>query len=190
MRFFQEFAIEKPDAVDFSIACSHVTRLAPFFIAALVMLSGPALPSDGQITLVVGFAAGGTSSTSATIFAESIEHITRNSTVVENRSGAGGAIAQGSASAILSVAGSHVALAIVPFPDFLPFQDSHRILAQTVSGIETEGWMIGVFAPAETSPEEVARLSEIFRHPSGPEKTANCRVRACMAIQYRCTRDR
>lgn len=33
--------------------------LAPLFFAALVMLSSPALPNDGQITLVVGFAAGG-----------------------------------------------------------------------------------------------------------------------------------
>ena len=72
---------------------------------------------------------------------------------------------QGSAPAILSVAGGHVALAIVPFPDFLPFQDSLRILAQTGSGIETEGW-VGIFAPPETSSEDVARLSEIFRQAS------------------------
>jgi len=72
---------------------------------------------------------------------------------------------QGSAPAILNVAGGHVALAIVPFPDFLPFQDSLRILAQTGSGIGTEGW-VGIFAPPETSPEEVARLSEIFRQAS------------------------
>jgi tripartite-type tricarboxylate transporter receptor subunit TctC len=240
---------------------SHVPRFALLFFAALVMLSSPALPNDGQITLVVGFAAGGTSSTAARIFAESLGQITRSSTVVENRPGAGGAIAadwvlrqkatqtllfmsstsslkispqsglvpigvlatfsyvavterdsnlaeymnrasreekyrtvatagagsiphligaklfsdygvpmvhvpyQGSAPAILSVAGGHVALAIVPFPDFLPFQDSLRILAQTGSGIETEGWL-GIFAPPETSSEEVARLSEIFRQAS------------------------
>ena len=206
---------------------------------------------------------GGTSSTAARIFAESVEHITRTSTVVENRPGAGGAIAadwvlrqkgtqtllfmsstsslktspqsglvpigilaafpyvavtrndapahlseymkeasrdekyrtvatagagsiphligtklfndygvpmvhvpyQGSAPAILSVAGGHVALAIVPFPDFLPFQDSLRILAQTGSGFEAEGW-VGIFAPPETSSGEVARLSEIFRQAS------------------------
>jgi tripartite-type tricarboxylate transporter receptor subunit TctC len=240
-----------------------VLRLTPFFFAALIMLSSPTLPNDGQITLVVGFAAGGTSSTAARIFAESVEHITRASTVVENRPGAGGAIAadwvrqqkgsqtllfmsstsslktsprsglvpigilatfsyvavtkkdspahlaeymdgasreeryrtvatagagsiphlvgtklfndygvpmvhvpyQGSAPAILSVVGGHVALAIVPFPDLLPFQDSLRVLAQTGSGIETEGW-VGIFAPPETSSEEVARLSEIFRQAS------------------------
>jgi tripartite-type tricarboxylate transporter receptor subunit TctC len=72
---------------------------------------------------------------------------------------------QGSAPAILSVVGDHVALAIVPFPDFLPFQDSLRVLVKTGSGIETEGW-IGIFAPPETSSEEVARLSEIFRQAS------------------------
>jgi tripartite-type tricarboxylate transporter receptor subunit TctC len=242
---------------------NHVPRLTPRFFAALVMLSSPALPNDGQISLVVGFAAGGTSSTAARIFAESVEHITRTSMVVENRPGAGGAIAadwvlrqkgtqtllfmsstsslktllrvdscpseilatfsyvavtrkdspvnlaeymngasreeryrtvatagagsiphligtklfndygvpvvhapyQGSAPAILSVVGGHVALAIVPFPDLLPFQDSLRILAQTGSGIETEGW-VGVFAPPETSSEKTARLSEIFRQAS------------------------
>ena len=195
-------------------------KLTALFFVAIVMLSSPALSSDGQITLVVGFAAGGTSSTAARIVAKSVEHITRTSMVVENRPGAGGAIAadwvlrqngtqallfmsstsslktspqsglvpigvlaafsyvavtkrdsptnlaeymngasreekyrtvatagagsiphligaklfsnygvpmvhvpyQGSAPAILSVAGGHVALAIVPFPDFLPFQ--------------------------------------------------------------------
>ncbi|MGF6311087.1 tripartite-type tricarboxylate transporter receptor subunit TctC [Bradyrhizobium sp. i1.8.4] len=240
-----------------------MTRLRPLFLAALVMLSSPALPNDGQITLVVGFAAGGTSSTAARIVAEAVEQITRTSTIVENRPGAGGAIAadwvlrqkgtqtllfmsstsslrtspqselvpigilatfsyvavtrkdaaahlaeymkaasreekyrtvatagagsiphligtklfndhgvpmvhvpyQGSAPAILSVLGGHVAVAIVPFPDFLPFQDSLRILAQTGSGIETEGW-VGIFAPPETSAEEVARLSGIFRQAS------------------------
>jgi tripartite-type tricarboxylate transporter receptor subunit TctC len=241
----------------------YVPRFTPLLFAALVMLSSPALPNDGQITLVVGFAAGGTSSTAARIFADSIEQITRTSTIVENRPGAGGAIAadwvlrqnrtqtllfmsstsslktsphsglvpigilatfsyvavtkkesaahlaeymneasrekkyrtvatagagsiphligtklfndygvpmvhvpyQGSAPAILSVVGGHVALAIVPFPDFLPFQDTLRIVARTGSGIETEGW-VGIFAPPETSSEEVARLSEIFRQAS------------------------
>jgi len=270
MRFFQKFAIERCSAVDFRIASdmhrkriSHVPSLTAVFFAALVMLSGPALSNDSQITLVVGFAAGGTSSTAARIVAEAAESITRSSTVVENRPGAGGAIAadwvlrqkgtqtllfmsstaalktsplsglvpigvlatfpyvavtrkdsparlaeymneasreekyrtvatagagsiphligtklfndsgvpmvhvpyQGSAPAILSVAGGHVALAIVPFPDFLPFQDTLRIVAQTGSGIGTEGW-VGIFAPPETSSEEVARLSGIFRQAS------------------------
>jgi tripartite-type tricarboxylate transporter receptor subunit TctC len=267
---FRSCPIERRNTIDFKIACdmrrkriNHVPRLTPLFFAVLVMLSSPALPNDGQITLVVGFAAGGTSSTAARIFAESVEHITRTSIVVENRPGAGGAMAadwvlrqkgtqtllftsstsslktslqsglvpigilatfsyvavtqkdsimhlaeymneasreekyrtvatagagsiphligtklfndygvpmvhvpfQGSAPAILSVVGGHVALAIVPFPDLLPFQDSLRILAQTGSGIETEGW-VGIFAPPETSSEEVARLSEIFRQAS------------------------
>jgi tripartite-type tricarboxylate transporter receptor subunit TctC len=65
----------------------------PLFFSAVVTLSSPALPNDGQIRLVVGFAAGGTSSTAARIFAESVEHITRSSTIVENRPGAGGAVA-------------------------------------------------------------------------------------------------
>ena len=93
-------AIERRNTIDFKIVCdmrrkriNHVPRLTPLFFAALVMLCSPALPNDGQITLVVGFAAGGTSSTAARIFAESVEHITRTSMVVENRPGAGGAIA-------------------------------------------------------------------------------------------------
>ncbi|MBP2434338.1 Bug family tripartite tricarboxylate transporter substrate binding protein [Bradyrhizobium elkanii] len=241
----------------------RMTRFTPLLLAALVMLSSPALPNDGQITLVVGFAAGGTSSTAARIVAEAAEQIARTSTIVENRPGAGGAIAadwvlrqkgtqtllfmsstsslrtspqselvpvgvlatfsyvavtrkdaaahlaeymqeasreekyrtvatagagsiphligtklfsdygvpmvhvpyQGSAPAILSVLGGHVAAAIVPFPDFLPFQDSLHILAQTGRGIETEGW-VGIFAPPGTSAEEVSRLSEIFRQAS------------------------
>jgi tripartite-type tricarboxylate transporter receptor subunit TctC len=227
------------------------------------MLSGPASPNDGQITLIVGFAPGGTSSAAARIVAEAVGQTTQTSIIVENRPGAGGAIAadwvlrqkgtqtllfmsstsslktspqsglvpigilatfsyvavarkdspahlaeymneasrdekyrtvatagagsiphligtklfddhavpmihvpyQGSAPAILSVVGGHVALAIVPFPDFLPFQDSLRVLAQSGSGIETEGW-VGIFAPPETSAEEIARLAEIFRQAS------------------------
>ena len=242
---------------------SHVPRFTPLIFAAFMTLSSSALPRDGQITLVVGFAAGGTSSTAARIVAESVEQITQISTVVENRPGAGGAIAadwvvrqkgtrtllfmsstsslktspqlglvpigvlatfsyvavtrkdspaqlaeymneasreekyrtiatagagsiphligtklfqdygvpmvhvpyQGSAPAILSVAGGHVALAIVPYPDFLPFQDTLRVLARTGSGIETQGWL-GIFAPAETSSEEIVQLSEIFRQAS------------------------
>jgi tripartite-type tricarboxylate transporter receptor subunit TctC len=240
-----------------------VGYIAPLFLAAVVTFSCPALPKDGRTTLVVGFAAGGTSSTAARIVADSVEQITQMSTVVENRPGAGGAIAadwvsrrkgtqtlllmsstsslktspqlglvpigivatfsyvavtrrespaqlyeymnkasheeifrtvatagagsiphligtklfndygvpmvhvpyQGSAPAILSVAGGHVALGIVPFPDFLPFQDTLRILARTGNGIETEGWL-GIFAPPETSSEEIVRLSGIFRQAS------------------------
>jgi tripartite-type tricarboxylate transporter receptor subunit TctC len=240
-----------------------VPRLALLFFAVLVMLSSPASPNDGQITLIVGFAPGGTSSAAARIVAEAVGQTTQTSIIVENRPGAGGAIAadwvlrqkgtqtllfmsstsllktspqsglvpigilatfsyvavarkdspahlaeymneasrdekyrtvatagagsiphligtklfddhavpmihvpyQGSAPAILSVVGGHVALAIVPFPDFLPFQDSLRVLAQTGSGIETEGW-VGIFAPPETSAEEIARLAEIFRQAS------------------------
>jgi tripartite-type tricarboxylate transporter receptor subunit TctC len=240
-----------------------VPRLALLFFVVLVMLSSPASPNDGQITLIVGFAPGGTSSAAARIVAEAVGQTTQTSIIVENRPGAGGAIAadwvlrqkgtqtllfmsstsllktspqsglvpigilatfsyvavarkdspahlaeymneasrdekyrtvatagagsiphligtklfddlgvpmihvpyQGSAPAILSVVGGHVALAIVPFPDFLPFQDSLRVLAQTGSGIETEGW-VGIFAPPETSAEEIARLAEIFRQAS------------------------
>ena len=71
---------------------SRVRRLTLLFLA-VVTLSSSAHPNDGQMRLVVGFAAGGTSSTAARIFAESVEHIARSSTIVENRPGAGGAVA-------------------------------------------------------------------------------------------------
>nr|WP_276543014.1 tripartite tricarboxylate transporter substrate-binding protein [Bradyrhizobium elkanii] len=200
----------------------RMTRFTPLLLAALVMLPSPALPNDGQITLVVGFAAGGTSSTAARIVAEAAEQIARTSTIVENRPGAGGAIAadwvlrQKGTQTLLFMSSTsslrtspqselvpvgvlatfsyvavtrkdaaahlaeymqeasreekyrtvgHVAAAIVPFPDFLPFQDSLHILAQTGRGIETEGW-VGIFAPPGTSAEEVSRLSEISRQAS------------------------
>ena len=84
---------------------------------------------------------------------------------------------QGSAPAILNVVGGHVALAIVPFPDFLPFQNSLRVLARTGSGIEMEGW-IGIFAPPETSSDQVARTLRNFPAslPTLPGKTAKCRI--------------
>jgi Tripartite tricarboxylate transporter family receptor len=242
---------------------SRVPRLTPLFFAAVLTLSSPALPDDGQIRLVVGFAAGGTSSTAARIFAEAVEHITRSSTIVENRPGAGGAVAadwvlrqkgtqtlllmsstsalsglvpigilatfpyvavarkdspahlseymneasreekyrtvatagagsishligtklfndygvpmvhvpyQGSAPTILSVAGGHVALAIVPFPDFLPFQDTLRILARTGSGIETEGWVASSLLPKHYQRKSPDSPRFSGKHPNGPDK--------------------
>ena len=78
---------------------------------------------------------------------------------------------KGSAPAILSVAGGHVALAIVPFPpDFLPLQDSLRILAQTGSGIGTEGWA-GIFAPRKHHQKKSPDLPRFSgKRPSGPGK--------------------
>jgi Tripartite tricarboxylate transporter family receptor len=52
---------------------------------------------------------------------------------------------QGSAPAILSVAGGHVALAIVPFPDFLPLVGAVRGRVLTKTG-DTERRLIAIFA--------------------------------------------
>ena len=101
-RSFQRLCVYGRDQLSLKIVCdihrrmiSQVARFTPLFFAALVTLSSPALPKDGQITLVVGFAAGGSSSTAARIVAESVEQIAQISTVVENRPGAEGAIAAG-----------------------------------------------------------------------------------------------
>jgi tripartite-type tricarboxylate transporter receptor subunit TctC len=68
----------------------------PKFIALLVaivwMITPGAAQAQSRLTLVVGFAPGGTSSTAARIIAESLEGITGQSVLVENRPGASGAI--------------------------------------------------------------------------------------------------
>jgi tripartite-type tricarboxylate transporter receptor subunit TctC len=71
----------------------------------------------------------------------------------------------GSAPAILGVLGGHVSLAIVPFPDFLPFKERLHVVAESADGIHAEGW-IGIFAPPGTSHEEVRRLSDVFQQAS------------------------
>ena len=63
-------------------------------VASLLLQGSVALSADvGQLNIIVGFAAGGTSSTAARIIAESVEVITGNTVMVENRPGAGGFIA-------------------------------------------------------------------------------------------------
>lgn len=216
------------------------------------------------ISLVVGFKAGGTSTTSARLVAQAIEETTRHHVLVENRSGATGLIAAewvkrqkpdgrtllfvssssalsvpptdelvavavvamydyfvvikkdtaatlpeyfeaarhqdalrsvatpgagsmahllgeklfrskgiqfenvpylGAVDAVRDVLGGHVPAAIVPYPDYIGHKDDDglRSMLATIDGkIIAEGWM-GVYAPAKTPPEEVRRLSEIFR---------------------------
>jgi tripartite-type tricarboxylate transporter receptor subunit TctC len=72
---------------------------------------------------------------------------------------------QGSAPAITAVAGKHVGMAIVPMPDFVPFTDKLNVIAETGSGIETEGW-IGILAPSGIPPERVASLTSLFQRAS------------------------
>ena len=242
-------------------------RLIAAVVAAFALTTAAHAIDEGRLTLVVGFASGGTSSTAARIIADSVGQIAGTTPVVENKPGAGGALAadfvrsqresnallfmsststlnvpperdlvpigivarftyiaaarkdapaslaeymsaartdsklltiatagagsiahlagvkmfsdhgmtalhvpfRGSAPAILSVAGGHIALAIVPFPDFLPFVDALRIIAETGSGIDSDGWM-AVYAPPETTPEQTAHLSELFRQASEKSK--------------------
>jgi tripartite-type tricarboxylate transporter receptor subunit TctC len=221
---------------------------------------------DRRLTLVVGFASGGSSSISARIIADSVGQIIGIMPVVENRPGAGGALAadsvrsqpadnllflsststlnvppesnlvpigivarftyvavvrkdapaslaeymnaaeadsklltiatagagsiahlagmkmfhdygmtpvnvpfRGSAPAILAVVGGHIPLAIVPFPDFLPFVDSLRVVAETGNGLKSDGWM-AVYASPKITPEQAARLSNLFHQASKKSK--------------------
>src|SRR5262245_47715941 len=136
---------------------NHVPKFTPLFFAAL-MLSSPALPNDGQITLVVGFAAGGTSSTAARILAESVEQITRTSTIVENRPGAGGAIA---ADWVLRQNGTQTLL-------FMSSTSSLKTSPQ--SGLVPIGILATFSYVAVTKKDSAAHLAEYMNEASRDEK--------------------
>lgn len=72
---------------------------------------------------------------------------------------------QGSAPAIRDVLGGHIPLAVVPYPDFIAFKDQLRVIAETGRGIRTDGW-VAIFAPPNTSAQEVGRLAGIFQKAS------------------------
>jgi tripartite-type tricarboxylate transporter receptor subunit TctC len=238
-------------------------KLALILLTAFYLHGVAVQATNNPLNLIVGFAAGGTSSTAARILAESVESITGSTVIVENRLGSGGAIAaewvrqqrgsktllfmsststvkvppsmglvaigavaaysfvvvarkdapatleaymeavrqsgrsqsvatagagsvahligvrlfeehgvpmvhvpfQGSSQAILAVLGGHVPLAVIPLPDFVPFREELRIIAESGWGIDVEGW-IGIFAPPHTPQSEVARLADIFQRAS------------------------
>jgi tripartite-type tricarboxylate transporter receptor subunit TctC len=246
----------------------HVCRAFLLSLFTLVPLSAYA----DNITLVVGFAAGGTSSSAARVILEPLSRVSGKRVLVENRPGAGGLIAakyvasqrpeqgvllfmssssavrvpaelglvpvalvatyeyvivrrgdsaldeyfaaarkdrslqsvgtpgagstphlfmaklfrerevpmlhvpyQGGAPAILAVLAGEVALAAVPYPDFLGFKDTLSILAKTGNGFSTGGWM-GVFAPPGTTPQEVVRLASWLQVASEASKDAFARI--------------
>jgi hypothetical protein len=136
----------------------HMPRLTLLFFAALVTLFGPALPNDGQITLAVGFAAGGTSSTAARIVAEAAEQTTRNSTTVENRPGAGGAIA---ADWVRRQKGT---------PQTLLFMSSTSSLRTSQSGLVPIGILATFPYVAVTRKDAAAHLAEYMEEASREEK--------------------
>jgi len=237
-------------------------RRIPLFAAVALVLQATPTEARDAMTLVVGFAAGGTSSVAARFIAHAIEEFAEMTVVIENKPGAGGELAadwvkrqkdnqtllfmsstsvlkvspdglvpigmlatfsyvavprsdapktlieymtatkrndslrsvatagagsvshligeklfqqngvkmehipfQGSAPAISAVAGKHVGMAIVPLPDFVPFRDKLDVIAETGSGIETEGW-IGILAPSGITPEKVANLTTLFQRSS------------------------
>jgi len=237
-------------------------RRIPLFAAVALILQATPTEARDAMTLVVGFAPGGTSSVAARFIAHAIEEFSEMTIVIENKPGAGGEIAadwvkrqkdnqtllfmsstsvlkvspdglvpigmlatfsyvavpqsdapktlteymtatkqndslrsvatagagsvphligeklfqrsgvkmehipfQGSAPAISAVAGKHVGMAIVPAPDFLPFRDKLDVIAETGSGIETEGW-IGILAPSGITREKVASLTALFQRAS------------------------
>jgi len=233
-------------------------RIPLFAVVALILQATPTEARDAM-TLVVGFAPGGTSSVAARFVAHAIEEFAEMTVVIDNKPGAGGELAadwvrrqkenqtllfmsstsvlkvspeglvpvgmlatfsyvavprsdapktlieymkatkrndslrsvatagagsiphligeklfeqngvkmehipfQGSAPAISAVAGKHVGMAVVPLPDFMPFRDKLDVIAETGSGIETEGW-IGILAPSGITPERVASLATLFQ---------------------------
>jgi len=237
-------------------------RRIPLFAAVALVLQATPTEARDAMTLVVGFAPGGTSSVAARFIAHAIEEFAEMTVVIENKPGAGGELAadwvkrqkdnqtllfmsstsvlkvspdglvpigmlatfsyvavprsdapktlieymtatkrndslrsvatagagsvshligeklfqqngvkmehipfQGSAPAISAVAGKHVGMAIVPLPDFVPFRDKLDVIAETGSGIETEGW-IGILAPSGITPEKVANLTTLFQRSS------------------------
>lgn len=232
-------------------------RRASCLLASLLLLASVPSVRAADLTLVVGFAAGGTSSSAARAILEPFARISGRRVIVENKPGAGGLIAaqyvashapesgllffmssssslriptdmglvpiariavydyvvvkrgpaegglpahieaarhdkklqlyatpgagstshlslarlfrdadvpmlhvpyQGGAPAITALLGGHVALAGVPYPDFLPFEEKLVVVARTGNGLTVGGWM-GVYAPPGTSPAEVARLA-------------------------------
>lgn len=252
-------------------------RFAPLLLAAMLSLPFSARAND--ITLVVGFAPGGTSSSAARAILEPLSRASKKRVLIENRSGAGGLLAarhvasqppgegallfmssssavrippelglvpvalvatydyvivrrdantlkeyfalakndpslqsvgtpgagssphlftaklfrehatpmlhvpyQGAAPAITAVLGGQVALAAVPYPDFLGFKDMLSILAKTGDGLSVGGWM-GVFAPPGTSSKEVAELQSWLRMAS--EQSADALAQIGFTQSYR-----
>lgn len=68
---------------------------------------------------------------------------------------------QGSSPAVTAVLGGEVPMAIVPRPDFR-LKDELRVLASSGFGMPTSGWM-GIYAPPETSAEEIGRLVTLLQ---------------------------
>ena len=68
-------------------------KLAAVVVAAFALMTAAHAIEEGRLTLVVGFASGGTSSTAARIIADSVGQIAGTTPMVENKPGAGGALA-------------------------------------------------------------------------------------------------
>ena len=66
--------------------------------------------------------------------------------------------------AMTALLGGHVGVAIVPYPDFIPYEQSGKVqlIARSGSGIVAQGWL-GIFAPKGISQEEIGRLAATFR---------------------------
>jgi len=102
-------------------------RILTALIVIALSLQGAAASSNdrGPLTLVVGFAPGGTSSVAARFIADSVEKITVSSVIVENKPGAGGALAaewvrrQTGSNTLFFMAATSVPK-VPPSPDLVP----------------------------------------------------------------------
>lgn len=95
-----------------------------FIFATVCLLAGNTAAHSETNTIVVGFAAGGTSSTIARYLADALERMTGSTFIVENRKGAGGLVAadyvkrQKPDGKTLMLMSSTSSLAIAPSPAF------------------------------------------------------------------------
>lgn len=76
---------------------------------------------------------------------------------------------ESSAQAVQNVLGGHVAMAIVPVPDLID-SDDLRVIARTGDQISLSGW-IGIFAPPDTTKQQVDRLAELFHKAADRSRT-------------------
>ena len=102
-----------------------MTWILRFLLVAALGIQSAMASDNGSLTLVVGFAPGGTSSVAARFIADSIEKVAGIKVIVENRPGAGGSLAanwvrrQVGTKTLFFMAGTSVPK-IPPAPDLVP----------------------------------------------------------------------
>lgn len=82
---------------------------------------------------------------------------------------------KGSAPAIQDVVGGHLASALVPYTDMIPWKDSVQVIARSGKEIAEEGWM-GIFVPAGLPKATLAKLQAQFEAATTDSKDALIRL--------------